>query len=116
MEVMRFAMDGAKAEARRVRKRALLILPFVTLLGAVFIWWFISERQSGREWYGWGLTAPLLPFVYYLTELIFGKSIPELAEGWDDLAGWQRGLLGFAVVVLCFVIIILIGVVLAFTQ
>lgn len=39
-----------------------------------------------------------------LIELVTGIEFQRIASAWDDLAGWQRGVLGILVVILAFVI------------
>ena len=49
-----------------------------------------------------------MPGAYALTgliEIITGVPFMEIARKWDDLAGWQRGVLGVIIVVLSFLLI-----------
>lgn len=39
-----------------------------------------------------------------LIELVSGVEFQRTSSAWDDLAGWQRGMLGILVVVLAFVV------------
>lgn len=50
-----------------------------------------------------------LPGAYGLSgllELVAGVPFTGIAEKWDDLAGWQRGVLGTLAVILAFVLLI----------
>ena len=54
---------------------------------------------------GGGLVAVGLPGAFALTgflELLTGHPFLSLASKWDDLAGWQRGILGTLVAALAF--------------
>jgi hypothetical protein len=39
----------------------------------------------------------LIPILYFLAELIFGASIPDLAARWDTLPRWQQTVCGIFV-------------------
>jgi len=57
----------------------------------------------------------LVPLLIGLAELASGRAFGELARDWDELAGWQRGVLGVAIVGIVGAAIVLgIGVVLSF--
>lgn len=94
------------ADTTRVRRRAAVRLLVSALAGAVWISFLYFLMDAGYEVFGPGLGLPLLPFVYYLLELISGRPVPELARQWDALAGWQRGVLGTLVVIAVFAVMI----------
>ncbi|HSS51760.1 MAG TPA: hypothetical protein VLX28_22685 [Thermoanaerobaculia bacterium] len=96
-----------------IRVRGLIGLAVFGALGAAFLWWLQKERSGGREWTGPGLAGGLLPAVYFATELLFGRSVPDLAKSWDALEGWQRGLIGTLLVIVLFSIVGIICVVIA---
>jgi hypothetical protein len=96
-----------------IRVRALIGLAVFGALGAAFLWWLQKEHSHGREWTGPGLAGGLLPAVYFATELIFGRSVPDLAKSWDNLQGWQRGLIGSALFVIFFAIVAIVCIVIA---
>jgi hypothetical protein len=93
-----------------VRRRAVVRLLVSAFFGAVWISALYWLMESGHEVLGPGLALPLLPFVYYLLELVSGRPVPELAKQWDALAGWQRGVLGTLVVITIFTIMITVVV------
>jgi hypothetical protein len=47
-----------------------------------------------------GAGVPLALFFYCLTGLVTGKSFEELRQRWDELKGWQRGVLGTVIVLI----------------
>jgi hypothetical protein len=96
-----------------IRVRALIGLAVFGTLGAAFLWWLQTERSRGRDWTGPGLAGGLLPAVYFATELIFGRSVPDLAKSWDRLQGWQRGLIGTALFFTFFAIVAIVCIVIA---
>lgn len=40
-----------------------------------------------------------------MLEIVAGVPFSEIAQKWDDLAGWQRGILGTVVVIIAFALI-----------
>lgn len=86
---------------------------FAFLLVGVALANFITS--SGRYIIGPGLGLTGVPFLVGLTEFASGRSFVELAQAWDDLRGWQRGLLGLAIVAVATVTIVSVLVVVALT-
>jgi hypothetical protein len=41
-----------------------------------------------------------------LAQLVFGRTLGELARAWDDIAGWQRLIVGLLVVGIALTVII----------
>jgi hypothetical protein len=66
----------------------------------------------GRSYSVWGpaLGIPAVPLLHALVELITGRSLFELAQTWDDLRPWQRGVFGLLVVALEIVVISCVAV------
>ncbi|MGE0640112.1 MAG: hypothetical protein AB7G12_09530 [Thermoanaerobaculia bacterium] len=95
------------------RLRGLVLTLLFSALGAAFLWWWEGERAQGRGLMGPGLAGALLPAVYFATELIFGRSVPDLATRWDALRGWQRGLIGTVLALVLFAVIGIVGVLMA---
>ena len=87
-----------------------LLKTVIGIIGATAAGFFIAWiRKQGYElgWGGWIIFgAPGAYGASGLLELITGVPFFELSEKWDDLAGWQRGLLGLVVVILCFGLLI----------
>ncbi len=83
----------------RVRRRAVKIIAVGAIIAvawtAVVLVFF---ADWGRTLWGPGLGAPAVPLLVGLVELVSGRSFAELAQSWDDLAGWQRGILGLVIV------------------
>ncbi len=46
-----------------------------------------------------GTAIACVPFLKDLLELLTGVGFKTMASNWDNLKGWQRGLIGFGVVV-----------------
>lgn len=99
-------LNSPRADSVAVRKRAAVRVLVSALSGAVWISLLYYLMDRGYEVLGPGLGLPLLPFVYYLLELISGRPVPELARSWDALAGWQRGVLGTLVVLTVFAVMV----------
>lgn len=57
-----------------------------------------------------------MPLVYCTTELIFGRTVPDLSRSWDSLKGWQRGVIGIMVVVGIFSITMAIALAMVIPQ
>jgi len=104
---------AAAQASRAIRLRGLVLTIAFSGVAALFFWWLQREASQGRRWIGPGLAGPLLPAVWFATELIFGRTVPDLARSWDSLAGWQRGLIVTGVVVLCFTIVLIVCLVIA---
>ena len=101
-------MTRASRTPGDVRRRALVGVLGSAVVAALFIAFLYRERARGYEWVGPGVGLPLVPFVYFLTELLFGRPVPELARQWDALKGWQRGVLGVLVAVAAFGVIFIV--------
>jgi hypothetical protein len=89
-----------------IRRRALRWMAVGVLVGAAWVAAVVLLSTRGVNLYGPGLGVPLVPFLIGVTELILGRSFGELARGWDELAGWQRGILGLAIVSIAGTIIV----------
>lgn len=58
-------------------------------------------RLSGRSCtLGVALGLTGVPLLSALAEILTGVEVTQLASRWDALAGWQRGVIGTAAVVL----------------
>ena len=90
-----------------VRRRALKIIGFGFLIAAAWIVFvLIYNARTHRVPMGPGLGLPLVPILVGLVELVSGRSFGELSRKWDDLRGWQRGLLGLAIVAIALMVIV----------
>lgn len=74
-------------------------LTIVTTAGAM---WFARKGWTVRT-YAWGIPGAF--FLAGLIQLVSGVPFVELAERWDALHGWQRGVLGTLIVLLSAVVI-----------
>lgn len=69
-------------------------LTVVTTVGAM---WVASAGWTVRT-FAWGIPGAF--FLAGLIQLVSGVPFAELAERWDSLHGWQRGVLGTLIVLL----------------
>jgi len=83
--------------------------------GAVFVVLAIAGAKLAENgWtihgYAWGIPGGFA--LAGLVQLVSGVPFSELAARWDSLAGWQRGVLGVAIVLVSLVAIlgIMLGV------
>jgi hypothetical protein len=77
----------------------------VAVLGALAVYWV--NLHWNRVPVGGGLVVVGIPGAFAragLLEVISGHPFMTLASRWDQLAGWQRGVLGMIVVALAFVL------------
>lgn len=54
---------------------------------------------------GFPLAGAAIAALVGLAKLVLGRSLAEIGRGWDELAGWQRGLLGVLVVAIALAVI-----------
>jgi hypothetical protein len=77
----------------------------VGIVGAVLVGFVIQwMNKAGYQLTGWGMIVFGVPGAIGaagLIECVSGIPFTELSQRWDDLEGWQRGLLGMLVVALC---------------
>lgn len=97
------------SERRKTRIRGLKLIGIGAVLAAAFVTFLMIDFKRGRQWYGPGLGAPALPLLVGLVEAISGRSFASLSRAWDELAGWQRFLLGVTIAALATVTFIVIG-------
>jgi uncharacterized membrane protein YagU involved in acid resistance len=98
-------------QPRRTRKRALVGMIVSAVVMAPFVGLLVWASSKGYQIYGLGIGAPLVPLLYFLTEFIMGESFVSTARKWDQLKGWQRLVLGLAIVAMAVTIFALIGTV-----
>ena len=78
-------------------------------LALAAVWLALMELvmvEQNRAVMGPGLGLPLLPLLVGLVELVSGRHFDDLSRRWDELRGWQRGLLGLVIVALATVVIV----------
>ena len=96
-------------DSKRVRRKGLirLIGGLAVFLGGLYFMVKVLPKFDAQLTPA-GLIPLGLPGAYALSgllELITGVSFFEYARRWDDLKGWQRGVLGVFVVVIAFFVI-----------
>lgn len=99
--------EERKSPAQVRIRGALLALPF-GLLAAWYFAFLLSDREESFLKHGYLAAGPFLPFVYFATELLFGRTVPDLASSWDALAGWQRGVIGCGLVAVLFFLLMIV--------
>lgn len=55
---------------------------------------------------GFPLAIAIIVALLGLAQLVFGRTFGELARAWDEMAGWQRGVVGTIIVAIAVVAII----------
>lgn len=85
------------------RRRALVMLPVGLLLAAVGVGLALVLSRSFKGFAVFAIPALLvLPLLKWSIEAASGIPLAELSARWDDLRGWQRGLLGSFIALLAF--------------
>jgi hypothetical protein len=90
----------AGAAPTAIRKRAAIALPLTAIpfVGCFFLFDFLKEHFTGPG----VLVLPAvlaLPLMLFTLELTTGLPFMALATKWDQLKGWQRGVIGVTLVV-----------------
>jgi hypothetical protein len=92
-----------------IRKKGFLKFCIGSLAAVAVGFFHYWLNTRGYEFSLWGFIAFGLPGAYGaagLLELITGIPFAQLAGKWDELKGWQRGIIGILVVIICFGILI----------
>lgn len=90
---------------KNIRWIGLLKLLGGALVFALILSYFMSHGLGTGN--PFKIIGPAIPGAFALTglvEMTVGMPITEVSSAWDELAGWQRGVLGILVVVLAFVL------------
>ena len=78
-------------------------------VGACLAWGLVALiRSQGYTPTGFAMIPLALPGAWALTgllEVVTGVEFGRIAQKWDELAGWQRGVLGLLVVALAFAVL-----------
>jgi hypothetical protein len=93
------------------RDAALGKLPWSAPLAAAALFAVYALSRWGRFGAGFKLVGPLVavllvPGLVHLTEIVTNVRFRELSARWDQLAGWQRGVLGTGIVVVAGMVIL----------
>ena len=97
-----------------VRQKGLIKLVIGTVCEVLAGQFYLHLKAQGLQPNIFLMIAVATPGAFGLAgllELVTGISFTDIAGRWDDLAGWQRGVLGVIVVVLAFVLM-MVGVML----
>lgn len=98
--------DSTDRTPREVRRRGLKLIAIGIVLAAFWLALMLVMAERNRQLMGPGLGLPLLPLLVGLVELVSGRHFDDLSRRWDDLRGWQRGVLGVVIVALATVVIV----------
>ena len=82
-----------RADARKkllVSSGVLLVVPVIVYLTEI-----VKELQPLKQLLVLGGATLCTPFLMHLLELVVGVPFTELSNRWDNLQGWQRGVIGF---------------------
>jgi len=99
----------AIVSVRHVRRRALKIIAFGLVAAAAWTGFVMLLAERGRQLWGPGLGVPAVPLLAGLVELVSGRTFEDLAQSWDELKGWQRGILGLVIVAIATTVIVVAG-------
>ena len=105
--------DRCPADTSAIRRRAGVRLLISAAAGLPVVLFFMWLTAHGYKIFGPGMGAPLLPVLVFSTEVITGREFGDLARRWDELKGWQRGVLGTAIVLCAGTILIMAGALIA---
>lgn len=113
--------DGAQSK-RGVRRAGLKFIKAGALFTALYILFLIAVIVVNSTNSGYRINfklisfAGLLPVAVLLSgvlQILTGVPFQELSDKWDNLAGWQRGLIGISVFLAGLVLVALVCVVIA---
>jgi hypothetical protein len=84
-----------------------LAIGIFSLIGvSYFVYWLQQQGYTPNSFALIGLGAPVAIGLVGLLEVAMNRPFSEMEEWWDDLKGWQRGILGVLVVILAFAVLI----------
>ena len=70
----------------------------------IFVAWLRGKGYSPNMFAMIPLALPGAWALMGLLEVVTGVPFTQVAQKWDELAGWQRGVLGVLVVIVAFVV------------
>jgi uncharacterized membrane protein YagU involved in acid resistance len=103
------ALPRATVRERHVRQRALKKIGIGAVLTAAWLGLVLVLSGRGYTFWGPGVGLPCVFFLMGLVELVFGRSFGALAQEWEELEGWQRGIYGLIVVVIATCVILAVA-------
>jgi hypothetical protein len=103
--------DRPRLQQMEPRDAALRGMGWSAPLAAVALCFVYALSQSNALGGGFKLLAQLaalllVPLLFHATEFITNVRFWDLSDRWDELAGWQRGVLGTSLVLLAGLIIL----------
>jgi hypothetical protein len=115
-----YATDDRQRHFRRAGLRAMAVFgplaAAVAALAAVGARWLEGGPLDflAGPWLPYVAGLPAIPFLAGLAVYVTGRPFRELAAAWDELQGWQRGVLGLLIVLVAAAVIVGgVGIVLA---
>jgi len=104
-----FSPPRAIVRVPHVRRRALKIIAVGALIAVAWTAVVLALSERGRQFWGPGLGVPAVPLLVGLVELVAGRTFLDLAQRWDELKGWQRGILGLVIVAIATTVFVVVG-------
>lgn len=104
---------------RDVRRDALKKIKVGAVVTALYIGVFVGVSVAGYKvtFKPISIVPGLLPVAWLLAgvlQMVTGVPFEDLSQKWDDLAGWQRGLIGISVFLAGLLILAMICVIILF--
>ena len=99
-----YATDDRQRHFRRAGLRAMAVFgplaAAIAALAAVGARWLEGSALDflAGPWLPYVAALPAIPFLAGLAVYVTGRPFRELAAAWDELRGWQRGVLGILIV------------------
>lgn len=91
----------ASTRNNRLKKLALGAIALVAVFW--FVLWLQRQGNTPNSFALIGIGAPVAIGLVGLLEIIVNRPFSEMEEWWNNLKGWQRGVLGLLVVIVAFV-------------
>ena len=100
-------MDGDEKEriplfkSYRQRGFAVFLLGLLFSLPSIWLLYYVGEQEYAplAKFLVWLVAIPVTAMFIGLLEWVTGQPFSRFSTQWDALAGWQRGVLGIAIII-----------------